>query len=102
LAEWAVGGLAWLPLAPEQEAAETQRPAGGGAAAELTAWPEFHNGVATGLCLAPSNGADGGLLGRAWVSLVKGDGPSYAHAGLLMALGLRGQLDQLSWTDLYT
>jgi anaphase-promoting complex subunit 1 len=93
---------------------------GGGAAAELTAWPEFHNGVATGLRLAPPPMVDGGaaaggggggdgnrpspasLFDRAWVTLAKQEGPSYAHAGLLMALGLRGRLEQLTWTDLYT
>ena len=38
-------------------------PAGGGAFAEQTAWPEFHNGVAAGLRLAP--GAH--QLTRTWV-----------------------------------
>ncbi len=37
--------------------------AGGGAFAEQTAWPEFHNGVAAGLRLAP--GAH--QLTRTWV-----------------------------------
>lgn len=90
--------------------------AGGGAAAELTAWPEFHNGAASGLSLAaappPAPGAGeggaaagaggaGGLLGRAWVTLARQEGPGYAQAGLLLALGLRRQLEQLTWTDLY-
>ncbi|KIY92807.1 anaphase-promoting complex subunit 1 [Monoraphidium neglectum] len=81
---------------------------GAGAAAELTAWPEFHNGVASALSLATvspaasgGGGAAGGVFGRAWVDVARQDGPSYAQAGLLMALGLRGQLEQLTWTDLY-
>ena len=30
---------------------------GGGAAADVTAWPEFHNGVAAGACLHPATHA---------------------------------------------
>ena len=60
--------------------------AGGGAFCEHTAWPEFHNGVAAGLRLAPS----GGQLSRTWIVYNKPEEPSYTHAGLLMALGLTG------------
>ena len=81
-------------------------PADSGAAAELTAWPEFHNGCAAGLRLAPSaGGGEGGgacgPLSRSWLMHQRPEAPSYAHAGLLMALGLTGHLRRLSWTDLY-
>jgi hypothetical protein len=59
-------------------------------------------GVASGGGGGEGGGGSGlGPLARAWVTLAKQEGPSYAHAGLLMALGLRGHLEQLSWTDLY-
>ncbi len=106
------------------------RLAGGGAAADVTAWPEFHNGVAAGLQLAPScararapgpgtaassgggpgdagagGGArvgSGGAGGGSMAALgTLPDAPSYTHAGLLLALGLTGHLAQLPWTDMY-
>lgn len=88
----------------------------------VTAWPEFHHGVAAGLRLAwgPSDAssADGapsaGRTARArgsggnsgdvtdgWVLYERPDEPTYAHAGMLMAFGLTGHLQRLSWTDLY-
>ncbi|GIM09537.1 hypothetical protein Vretimale_13366 [Volvox reticuliferus] len=78
----------------------TAQPApGGGAAADFTAWPEFHNGAAEGLRLSAGGGES---LSRTWLHVTtKPDVPSYTHAGLLMALGLTGHLDRLSWTDLY-
>lgn len=57
-----------------------------GAAADVTAWPEFHNGVAAGIRLAPG---DGGLT-RTWVVYNKPKTPNYTHAGMLMGLGLAG------------
>ncbi|PSC69420.1 anaphase-promoting complex subunit 1 isoform X2 isoform B [Micractinium conductrix] len=74
-----------------------QAAVGGGALAEQTAWPEFHNGVAAGLRLAP--GAH--QLTRTWVVYNKPPEPSYTHAGMLMALGLTGHLSCLAATDLY-
>ena len=59
----------------------------GGAMAELTAWPEFHNGVAAGLRLAP-----GARLTRTWIAYNSPSEPSFAHAGMLLALGLTGEL----------
>lgn len=42
------------------------------------------------------------LLSRAWLlGAAKPEVPSYTHAGLLLALGLTGNLDRLTWTDLY-
>lgn len=102
-----LGANADMPAACPQ--LSTKHKTGGGAAAELTAWPEFHNGAAAGLSLAgPPAGAgasattSGAGAARAWVTLPRQDGPSYEHAGLLLALGLRGQLGQLTWADLYT
>ena len=57
-----------------------------GAAADVTAWPEFHNGVAAGIRLAPG----GGGLTRTWVVYNKPKTPNYTHAGMLMGLGLAG------------
>lgn len=112
---------------------------GGGAAADVTAWCEFHNGVAagikvtprrrhrqhhqeqqqqrqqgaSGLCPGPddlaaaayggSSSSSGGpdSLADTWLPHSKPYVPNYAHAGVLLALGLRGHLDRLSWTDLY-
>ncbi|GAB4821235.1 hypothetical protein N2152v2_008281 [Parachlorella kessleri] len=70
---------------------------GSGAFCDYTAWPEFHNGVAAGLRLAPS----GHQLTRTWIVYNKPEEPSYTHAGLLMALGLTGHLSCLAATDLY-
>ncbi|KAK9834947.1 hypothetical protein WJX84_010452 [Apatococcus fuscideae] len=74
-----------------------QPPRCGGAASELTAWPEFHNGVAAGLRL--SRGC--AQLTRTWIVYNKPPALSYQHAGLLMGLGLTGHLSCLSATDLY-
>lgn len=60
-------------------------------------WPNFHNGVAAGLKLAPGQAA----LTRTWIVYNKPKEPSYAHAGLLMALGLQGHLSVLAATDVY-
>jgi anaphase-promoting complex subunit 1 len=82
---------------------------------ELMIWPNFHNGVATGLRL-PSRDGDGSKfrVTRSWIRfnkppLLQEDEELQAtqmakqdtHAGLLLALGLRGQLDCLEMTDVY-
>lgn len=88
-----------------------------GAAADVTAWCEFHNGVAAGLKVAPrrrsaqstqqqpgglqDNTSGGGTLADAWLPHSKRTVPNYGHAGVLLGLGLQGHLDRLSWTDLY-
>eukprot|EP00878_Enallax_costatus_P032676 GHUV01035928.1.p3 GENE.GHUV01035928.1~~GHUV01035928.1.p3 ORF type:complete len:156 (+),score=45.50 GHUV01035928.1:244-711(+) len=90
-----------------------------GAAADVTAWCEFHNGVAAGLKVAPrchsshpkqqqqpKNGlqessSGSGTLAEAWLPHSKRTVPNYGHAGVLLGLGLQGHLDRLSWTDLY-
>ena len=98
-------------------AAATNAAATAAAIGELDGWPHFHNGVAAGLCFAPwagahdgadaSGGRAGGDAGppnpvtRSWIVYNKPPEPSYAHAGLLMALGLTGQLSVLSATDAF-
>lgn len=68
----------------------------GGAMADFTAWPEFHNGAAAGLRLQ----AEGGV-GRAWIMYNRPPQPQYGHAGLLLALGLGGHLACLTAADMY-
>ena len=51
----------------------------------LSAWPEFHAGVAEGLMLASS-----GPLTRTWVVYSK-PAPSYSYGGVLLGLGLAGK-----------
>ena len=69
---------------------------GRGAISSRTAWPEFHNGVASALRVKP-----GGQLSRTWIVYNKPSDPSYTHAGFLFGLGLTGQLSCLTVTDIY-
>jgi len=69
---------------------------GRGAISCRTAWPEFHNGVASALRVKP-----GGQLSRTWSVYNKPNDPSYTHAGFLFGLGLTGQLSCLTVTDIY-
>ncbi|CAL9156743.1 unnamed protein product [Musa hybrid cultivar] len=64
---------------------------------ELRSWPEFHNGVAAGLRLAPFEGK----MSRTWIQYNKPEEPSFTHAGILLALGLHGHLCSLAMTDVY-
>ncbi|KAF3683810.1 hypothetical protein FXO38_00578 [Capsicum annuum] len=64
---------------------------------ELKSWPEFHNAVAAGLRLAPPQGK----MSRTWILYNKPEEPTVVHAGLLLALGLRGHLRVLTITDIY-
>ncbi|KAJ3688112.1 hypothetical protein LUZ61_017276 [Rhynchospora tenuis] len=64
---------------------------------DLCSWPEFHNGVAAGLRLAPFQGK----MLRSWIQYNKPEEPSFTHAGLLFALGLHGHLKVLAATDAY-
>ncbi len=85
---------------------------GQGAVADITAWPEFHNGVAAALRLVSvfesgsgsgsSTRARGGVgsLGRCLVPPLP-EAPSFSHAGQILALGMTGHLSRLAWTDVY-
>ncbi|EGZ28665.1 hypothetical protein PHYSODRAFT_469800 [Phytophthora sojae] len=98
-----------------------------GYAKELTYWPQFHNGCATGLRL-PAHDLSG-IINRHWIKYHRpsvhdvpqrnsagtpgarqGSGDSSgrnleeayaAHAGLLLGIGLRGHLKCLSMADVY-
>ena len=75
--------------------------------AKLGVWPDFHNGVAAGLCIqdaaATSNLGDRKIqtVTRAWVVFNRPERPAPEHGGLLFALGLQQHLDILSMTDVY-
>ncbi|KAG0483614.1 hypothetical protein HPP92_011698, partial [Vanilla planifolia] len=64
---------------------------------ELKSWPEFHNGVAAGLKLAPFQGK----MSRTWILYNKPQEPNFSHAGLLLALGLHEHLRVLMISDVY-
>ena len=51
-------------------------------------WPEFHNGVAAALRLSLGQTA----ISRTWIVYNKPESANYAHAGVLMGLGLQGHL----------
>lgn len=96
-----------------------------GSPPDMTVWPEFHNGVATGLRVDVSISHE--LSGtvkqegreqviRTWIvynkptlsSLGTASNPTntlvsaiHAHGGFLMALGFRGYLSALAMTDIY-
>jgi anaphase-promoting complex subunit 1 len=63
---------------------------------ELQKWPSFHNGVAAGLRLAPQQSH----ASRTWIVYNKPDTLTDEHAGVLLALGLTGQLSSLASADL--
>lgn len=69
----------------------------GGAVCDLTAWPEFHAGAAGGLRIIPSSSR----LIRTWLLLRKPPTATYSHAGILFALGLRGELRPIAAGNLY-
>ena len=66
-------------------------------------WPEFHNGVAAALRLAPPGCGrrEEGELGRHWIVYNRPGARQHAHAGFLMGLGLQRHLLVLANTDLY-
>jgi len=90
-------------LAPTQSIVELDISS---APAELTLWPEFHNGVAAGLRISPGSSK----ITRNWILFNRptsqegtGQVSSIAengHAGMLLGLGLNGMLKNLSDTDL--
>ena len=69
-------------------------------AAELTAWPEFHNAVASGLKLASENSSNA-IHTRNWIMYHKPEQPKHEFGGFLLAMGLLGHLDTLLPTDIY-
>ncbi|GMH41655.1 hypothetical protein BSKO_09565 [Bryopsis sp. KO-2023] len=87
------GRIPGRPTIIKLELNNQQPPTGdGGAQADLTAWPEFHNGAASGLVLR-QRGSD---LCRSWLNSNTNQPPSFERAGVILALGLTGHLDQLT------
>lgn len=68
-----------------------------GTVGDLISWPEFHNGVAAGLKIAPHQAK----MSRTWIQYNKPEEPNFSHAGFLMALGLHGHLRVLARSDVY-
>lgn len=68
---------------------------------DLSIWPDFHNGVATGLRLAPASPLPSQRISRTWILYNRPKIPSPFHGGLLLALGLQGHLKALAVTDLF-
>ena len=63
---------------------------------DLQKWPSFHNGVAAGLRLPPQQSH----ATRTWIVYNKPENLTDEHAGVLLALGLTGQLSSLASADL--
>lgn len=64
----------------------------------MSNWPQFHNGVASGLRISPNSPN----INSAWIvfnNLDKNE-TSMEYSGFLMALGLNGHLPSLSTVDL--
>lgn len=57
-------------------------------------------GVAEGLRLS-ARACEPLSRSAAWMVVSKPPSPTYTHAGMLLAMGLSGQLERLTWTDLY-
>lgn len=72
-------------------------------------WPEFHNGVASGLCLMPhvpnkDQVSEKNIenITKEWIIFHKPKEPNYSHAGFMFALGIQGHLSSLLSTDVYS
>jgi len=68
------------------------------APANMSRWPQFHNGVAAGLCIAHSSQVD-----STWIlyNRPRTTDLSYEHAGFLMGLGLNGHLSNLATLSIH-
>ncbi|EDO40201.1 predicted protein [Nematostella vectensis] len=65
--------------------------------ADMRVWPQFHNGVAAGLKIAPGISQ----IDSTWIVYNKPKELTNEHAGFLMALGLNGHLGNLSYMNLH-
>eukprot|EP01018_Ginkgo_biloba_P012111 Gb_37425 [translate_table: standard] len=86
-----------LGVVPSENNATVNFPTNMASIADTISWPEFHNGVAAGLRIAPFQAR----MSRTWIMYNKPDEPNFSHAGLLLALGLHGHLRVLASTDVY-
>jgi len=82
---------------------------------DLMMWPQFHNGVATGLRIGiDGSSKESKQITRAWIKFhkpmsgqVRGENDTeasssqHSYGGFLMALGLRGHLFKLGKTDVF-
>lgn len=68
------------------------------APANMSRWPQFHNGVAAGLCIAHSLQVD-----STWIlyNRPRTSDLSYEHAGFLMGLGFNGHLSNLATLSIH-
>ncbi|CEG81099.1 hypothetical protein RMATCC62417_15338 [Rhizopus microsporus] len=57
---------------------------------EMLIWPQFHNGVAAGLRIAPNNEID-----DSWINFCSPAELTPEHGGMLLAMGLNGALKRL-------
>lgn len=64
---------------------------------EFLFWPKFHNGVAAGLRISPSNNVN-----DSWIELCFPNELEPEHGVLLLAMGLNGTLRKLSVVSWYT
>eukprot|EP00808_Paulinella_micropora_P025174 g71415.t1 len=60
-------------------------------------WPQFHNGVASGLRVAPGQSQ----ISRYWILYNQPAELTFSHAGFLFGLGLQGHLNSLKPPDFY-
>jgi anaphase-promoting complex subunit 1 len=59
--------------------------------ADYFAWPEFHNGVATGLSISSEE-----IVDASWIIFNRPEEPNNEHAGFLLGLGLNGHLRKMA------
>ncbi len=71
----------WAPRTPSSPCVDTVHVPDG---ANVTTWPEFHNGVPAGVRVMPGTTR----LTRSWVRQHKAEAPSHAHAGVMQGGGL--------------
>jgi hypothetical protein len=63
---------------------------------EFLTWPQFHNGVAAGLRISPSNNVN-----DSWIDFCNPAELEPQHGGVLLAMGLNGTLKKLPLVDWY-
>lgn len=63
---------------------------------EFLTWPQFHNGVAAGLRISPSNNVN-----DSWIDFCNPAELEPQHGGALLAMGLNGTLKKLPLVDWY-
>lgn len=69
--------------------------------ANLSLWPDFHNGVATAVRLSKTAFSGNQNHLRTWIFYQKPESPRYDHGGFLFGLGMLGYLSSFLPTDIY-